>query len=103
MMITSFRGKMALLEELEAQGNWLFRWRSYLPVLALIFFAFAGIEIRNYKVGHIYRHYWEMISILVSFTGLGVRAITAGYVPTRTSGRNTKKQVADTLNTKGIY
>ena len=94
---------MALYEEFEKQGNWLFRWRSYLPVSALILFAVASIESRYPLLDVIYRQSWEIVCLTVSFTGLGIRIITAGFVPTRTSGRNTKSQVADTLNTKGIY
>jgi len=41
--------------------------------------------------------------MLVSFAGLGIRIATVGFVPSRTSGRNTKKQIADKLNTSGIY
>ena len=39
----------------------------------------------------------------VSFFGLGIRAFTIGHTPKGTSGRNTRGQVAETLNTKGIY
>ncbi|MBN2829801.1 MAG: lipid A phosphate methyltransferase, partial [Candidatus Cloacimonetes bacterium] len=39
----------------------------------------------------------------VSSLGLFIRVITIGSVPRRTSGRNVVKQVAETLNTKGIY
>ena len=34
---------MALREEMEATGNWLFRWRSYLP-LALLALLLAGLQ-----------------------------------------------------------
>ncbi len=39
----------------------------------------------------------------MSFLGLGVRILTIGHTPRKTSGRNTSKQVADKLNTTGIY
>ena len=48
-------------------------------------------------------HLWELLCLLVSFFGLGIRILTVGHTPKGTSGRNTKKQVADTLNTKGMY
>jgi hypothetical protein len=35
--------------------------------------------------------------------GLLVRALTVGFVPGGTSGRNTRRQVAKTLNTSGLY
>ncbi len=39
----------------------------------------------------------------VSFLGLLIRFWVIGYVPKSTSGRNTHKQVADEVNSKGIY
>ena len=43
------------------------------------------------------------VAILISFAGIVVRAYTIGTTPHGTSGRNTDKQVAKSLNTKGIY
>jgi protein-S-isoprenylcysteine O-methyltransferase Ste14 len=40
---------------------------------------------------------------LVSLAGLGVRIISVGHAPRRTSGRNTHEQVADSLSTTGMY
>ncbi|MEI8353972.1 MAG: isoprenylcysteine carboxylmethyltransferase family protein [Lentisphaerota bacterium] len=46
---------------------------------------------------------WELFCMLVSFFGLAIRVLTVGYTPHKTSGRNTKEQIAETLNTTGIY
>ncbi|EMO27011.1 phospholipid methyltransferase [Leptospira interrogans serovar Bataviae str. HAI135] len=35
--------------------------------------------------------------------GLSIRSFVIGYAPARTSGRNTKEQVADLVNQEGIY
>jgi len=35
--------------------------------------------------------------------GLFIRAYAVGHTPANTSGRNTKEQLADELNTTGIY
>jgi protein-S-isoprenylcysteine O-methyltransferase Ste14 len=94
---------MALREEFEQTGNWLFRWRSYLPFIAIGVFLLA---LRDYEYpGHSEQldHIWEAICLVISFFGLGIRIFTIGYTPSGTSGRNTKKQVAETLNTTGIY
>jgi protein-S-isoprenylcysteine O-methyltransferase Ste14 len=48
-------------------------------------------------------HLWEAVCLIVSFLGLAIRALTIGYTPRRTSGRNTKEQIADVLNTTGMY
>ena len=42
-------------------------------------------------------------SIVVAVLGFVIRAYTIGTTPKGTSGRNTKEQVAESLNTSGIY
>jgi hypothetical protein len=45
-----------------------------------------------------------MACLAISLIGLGIRIYTVGHTPKNTSGRNTADgQVADTLNTNGIY
>lgn len=94
---------MALREEFENSGNWLFRWRSYLPIagLAIILLAFREYEYPGNS--ETLDHIWEVVCLLVSFFGLAIRAYTIGHAPGGTSGRNTKRQKADTLNTTGAY
>jgi protein-S-isoprenylcysteine O-methyltransferase Ste14 len=94
---------MALREEFERTGNWLFRWRSYLPLALIGMFL---LVLREYEYpGHSERldSLWEALCLFVSFFGLAIRIFTVGHSPKRTSGRNTKEQVANTLNTTGIY
>lgn len=94
---------MPLKEEFEKSGNWLFRWRSYLPLL-LIGILMVGLREFEYPgQSEIMDDLWEIICLAISFSGLGIRIFTIGHTPKRTSGRNTSKQVADTLNTTGIY
>ena len=95
---------MALREDLEKQGAWLFKWRSYLPLLLIPLFVIA---LKNSRV--IERIFsdnlgdlWESIAIIASFLGLVIRCFTVGYVPRGTSGRNTQSQVAEMLNTTKI-
>jgi len=96
---------MALREDLEKQGSWLFRWRSYLPLLGIPVFLIAIRQsgILEKKFGDSVGDFWGVCAIIISFLGLVVRCLTAGYAPRGTSGRNTKSQVADTLNTAGMY
>jgi protein-S-isoprenylcysteine O-methyltransferase Ste14 len=96
---------MALREEIERQGNWLFRWRSFLPLLVIPLFIMALRKARvlEYILGDSATDYWETLSIFISFLGLGIRCFTVGYVPRGTSGRNTKSQSAESLNTTGMY
>jgi len=96
---------MALREDMEKQGNWLFRWRSYLPLLIIPLFIVALRSSRMLVpiIGERGTGYWEFFAVCVSFLGLGVRCLTVGYVPWGTSGRNTKAQFAQSLNTTGMY
>lgn len=96
---------MALREEIEKQGNWLFRWRSYLPLLVIPIFIIAlqHARVLEHILGDRATDYWETLSIFISFLGLGIRCFAVGYVPKGTSGRNTKSQLAESLNTTGMY
>jgi protein-S-isoprenylcysteine O-methyltransferase Ste14 len=94
---------MALIEEFDKSGNWLFRWRSFLP-LALYVLAALVIVFRADNDIPYYEMKWAAGCLGVSLFGQLIRAITIGYTPKGTSGRNTKEgQVAEVLNTKGIY
>jgi protein-S-isoprenylcysteine O-methyltransferase Ste14 len=99
---------MALQEEMEKQGNWLFRYRSYIPFIVLIAGAWLFVrtelhpEVFGLK-GTPYEQIYVYFCLLVTFLGFGIRVFTVGYTPANTSGRNVVKQVADTLNTSGIY
>ncbi|MGE0076259.1 MAG: isoprenylcysteine carboxylmethyltransferase family protein [Bacteroidales bacterium] len=93
---------MALIESFRKQGDFLFRFRSYMPLLLLI----SGLAF------YIYMHYTNQynfdiiyfwICFGISFFGLFIRSITIGFTPKNTSGRNTKKQVADVVNTTAMY
>lgn len=94
---------MPLKEELEITGNWLFRRRSWLPLLlypyavAIIYFY---IEPSYHSITNLL---WSLFCLAISLTGLFIRVLTIGYTPEGTSGRNTEDQVADSLNQTGMY
>lgn len=99
---------MALQEELELQGIWLFKYRGVLPLITLIIGFILYLRTEMYPETFIlketeYEIYFEMACLLLSLIGLGIRVYTVGHTPVNTSGRNTKEQVADSLNTTGIY
>jgi protein-S-isoprenylcysteine O-methyltransferase Ste14 len=92
---------MSLVHELEKSGNWLFRRRNWLPVLVLV--PAAGyLFIANRSVIY-FNLTWELICISVSVAGELIRSYTVGYIPRNPSGRNVIDQMADELNTSGIY
>lgn len=94
---------MALQEEMEQQGNWLFRYRSYLPIIIL--FIALGVFLYEKKSASLCPTtlYFQMACLLISLVGLVIRIYTVGYTPKNTSGRNVEGQVAEFLNTSGIY
>lgn len=92
-------------QSLQKQGDFLFRWRSYLPLLLLIPGLIALFESRTLLDS--YSDVVEDIAVAVGFAislfGLAIRWVTVGFVPGGTSGRNTKDQRAHHLNTTGMY
>ncbi|MFA7255113.1 MAG: isoprenylcysteine carboxylmethyltransferase family protein [Candidatus Omnitrophota bacterium] len=96
---------MALKETYEKQGAFLFRHRSYLPLLVgpLVVAALLDPQYSHPFFSGFSGSLWKAICILISLSGFIVRCLVAGYVPRGTSGRNTQTQVAESLNTKGLY
>lgn len=97
---------MALVEEMEDQGNFLFKYRGQLPIVIL--FVGLGILIYrqlngSYTEPTVYTEVYKIFCIVVCLFGQFIRALTIGYTPKSTSGRNTQKQVAEELNSTGIY
>lgn len=93
---------MSLVKEFENSGNWLFKRRSWLPVLiiagAVLFMYFGSKTAIKFSFRE------ELLFLSVSFLGQIIRILTVGYTPRNTSGRNTVNgQIADELNVKGIY
>ena len=94
---------MALVQTFEKQGNLLFKYRGQFPVflflLATVFIVFTDYT----SISETNERYYIIISVLLSLLGFIVRFYTIGTTPKGTSGRNTKKQVAEVLNSTGIY
>lgn len=101
---------MAMKNEMEKQGVWLFRFRGTLPLIILVLgvceYIITRIDNPTYVINGASSpqliHY-EILCFVVSLLGLAVRAFTVGYTPANTSGRNVAEQVADQLNTTGLY
>jgi protein-S-isoprenylcysteine O-methyltransferase Ste14 len=94
---------MALQEEFEKTGEYFFRWRSYLPLIMAVLFILALVGYRTPFKNHSLNLAWDFFCLAVALSGEAIRFFTVGFVPRGTSGRNTKGQVADTLNTTGMY
>lgn len=89
---------MALQEEFEKEGNWLFKHRGNLPIILII--GGLGFYLFQEKSTTMLM---EMVALAVSLLGLGIRIFTVGYTPANTSGRNVHGQVASCVNNCGIY
>jgi protein-S-isoprenylcysteine O-methyltransferase Ste14 len=94
---------MALIQSFEKQGNFLFKYRGQFPlflfVLSVPFIYLTDYKLINYKEHNLFM----FIAILISILGFFVRFYTIGTTPKGTSGRNTKEQVAEVLNSSGMY
>jgi len=94
---------MALIEEFEKSGNWLFTWRSYLPLLVMALYVLGMWQEGYAPLKEPFDDVWGLVCLGVGLIGLGIRAVTIGRTPRGTSGRNTDGQIAESLNTTGIY
>ena len=99
---------MALQEELEQQGIWLFKYRGKLPVIVLLIGAMLYLQTKIYPNTFFientpYEIYYEFFCLSISLLGLSIRIYTVGHTPKNTSGRNRNEQIAETLNTSGSY
>ncbi len=88
---------------LEKSGNWLFTRRSYLPIIFVVVILIAWQDFRFPYGSHTPDRLWDVFCLTISLSGLAVRIATVGHVPKSTSGRNSKKQKANILNTTGMY
>jgi protein-S-isoprenylcysteine O-methyltransferase Ste14 len=98
---------MGLIKELDKQGNFLFRYRGTLPLIILG----VGVSVQAYftwkhskaNLNEFHSTEYEFICLGVALIGLIIRILAVGYAQKNTSGRNTEEQVADSLNTSGMY
>lgn len=99
---------MALLEEFEKRGNWLFRYRGILPVVIFLAGLWLYLQTRLHPESYFLHGtrldtWFPYFCFAVSLLGLFIRIYTMGRTPKNTSGGNVKKQVAARLNTTGSY
>lgn len=96
---------MALVHSLEKNGNTLFRYRGQIPVVLFllaipsIYFTDTSCIMKN----DAWYYAFTGVAVAMSLSGQIIRAIAIGTSNKNTSGRNTQEQVAEALNTQGIY
>ena len=99
---------MALQEDMRQQGNWLFKYRSYLPLFILVI-GLALYILKEFNLNFIlgqettYEFIYNFICLGIGLFGLYIRFHVVGYAAENTSGKNTAEQKADTVNSTGFY
>lgn len=94
---------MALIHTLEKNGNFLFKNRGQFPVF-LFLTAIPVIYFTDYSfISPVVYSVLTAISIALSFLGFCIRSLSIATSKKNTSGRNADKQIAESLNTTGIY
>ena len=94
---------MALVNEFEKQGNFLFRYRGQFPVLLFLLAIPFLYWTDTASLSDFSKDVYCISAVILSILGFCIRAYTVGTTPKGTSGRNTKEQKAFVLNTTGIY
>lgn len=93
---------MSMIREFSKTGNFFFKHRSYLPIFLYVV-AIAALWFDKDEFFPYQEWWWGLACFLITASGMLIRALTIGFTPKGTSGRNTDKQVAEVLNSKGIY
>lgn len=97
---------MLIRDVIKMQGEVLFRYRGYVPLFLapLVLIALHESGWMEVRYGDLAAGIYEGMCLLISMIGVALRVVTVASLPRRTSGRNTDKgQVADALNTTGMY
>lgn len=91
---------MQLRKQLEADGDWLFQHRSFVPLLLVpvLLAALTGSAHTPRTMA-----FSDLAGFVFAAVGLLIRAGVVGYIPPGTSGRNMRRQRAAELNTTGLY
>lgn len=95
-----------LYKEFKKQGDFLFRYRGSLPLIILLVGFGIFIVTRLNSSGEdnfLQSEAFMFIGLSISIFGQFIRILTTGFTPVNTSGRNKYYQIADEINTTGIY
>ena len=95
---------MSLQQSFNRQGSFLFKYRGQFPIL-LFLLSIPFIYLSNLPdcLNSSFIDYYNILILFFFLIGFYIRFYTIGTTPSGTSGRNTKSQIADSLNTLGIY
>ncbi|MCF8203237.1 MAG: isoprenylcysteine carboxylmethyltransferase family protein [Crocinitomicaceae bacterium] len=92
---------MSTQNQLEKLGNQFFKYRGQIPVL---FFLVAFILMHFFTMYQNWLNpYYTITAVALVVLGHLIRALAVGKRAAHTSGRNRDEQVAEALNSTGIY
>ncbi|MFO0979168.1 MAG: isoprenylcysteine carboxylmethyltransferase family protein [Planctomycetaceae bacterium] len=74
-----------------------------MPITMVVLACLAIVPLPNSGHDSLFAQSLEVSGLVISFLGLLLRCMTIGHTPAGTSGRNTERQVAVSLNTTGVY
>ena len=77
---------MSLKNEFINSGNWLFKHRSFVPLIILPLLFYCLFTANGNHINYLF-----YVGFIVSLSGECIRIMTVAFVPRGTSGRNTKK------------
>jgi protein-S-isoprenylcysteine O-methyltransferase Ste14 len=103
MIGTQGTGCGMLTDQLQTQGQWLFRWRSFLPLILAPLILVALLQRCEHFTSVTIERLMELMCLAVALLGLVIRVMTVGFVPKGTTGRGTKSMRAETINMTGMY
>ncbi|RPG59574.1 MAG: DUF1295 domain-containing protein [Flavobacteriales bacterium TMED191] len=95
---------MKLQDQIINRGETLFKYRGQMPLILLLA-AIPVIFNSSYynSIGVELQSSFQCTAIFIACCGLCLRYYTVATSPDGTSGKNRKKQVANELNTTGVY
>lgn len=94
---------MLLRDKLEKTGDLLFRYRSHLPLFLVVLLVLERRHFHSIANNGFIDACFELFCLMVSLGGFLIRVYTVAYSRRGTSGRNTRGQWAQSLNTDGLY
>jgi protein-S-isoprenylcysteine O-methyltransferase Ste14 len=94
---------MKLLDQFVRDGDRLFRWRSYFPLLLVPVLVAGVMTTAPPFSSRQAERIWKVMSVAVALCGLGLRVWAVGSAPSGTSERSTVSPRASRLRTSGVY
>lgn len=94
---------MRLQDQIVQDGDRLFRWRSYFPLVMLPVILAGVVTTAPPFSTRDGERLWELMSVTVALAGLALRVWAVGTAPAGTSERSTVDPRASQLRTTGPY